>query len=215
MTRNPAASSQADNGIAVITPPRSLADIPGLGPIRVRALTKAGWKTLGELRGANLEALAAVPGMTEIKARQIQEFLKPFTLDDLVEAPAKDAAPKEVEGEVAATIREASPGTNQVVQRATRAMGEVITILLSPEAPQFRSRFLRILAQFAQTAESIAMDAPYLSEEQQAKAVRRLRRAVKSLSDVSGSAADRKAQGRVADAIEELTAKLAECRLSS
>jgi DNA polymerase/3'-5' exonuclease PolX len=215
MTKSTVSSIPADNG-RTAPAPRSLADIPGLGPIRVRALAKAGWKSLSALRSANLAELAAVPGMTKIKARQIHEFLQPFSLEELIEAPAKDAVTKELEGEVVTASREAAPGTSQVVQRATRAMGEVITVLLSPEAPQFRSRLLRILAQFAQCAESIATDAPHLSEEQQAQAVRRLRRAVKSLSEITGSgAADRKAQGRVADAIEELTAKLAECRLSS
>jgi hypothetical protein len=92
----------------------------------------------------------------------------------------------------------------------------VIVVLLSPDAPQFRSRFLRILGEFAQCAESLATDAAYLSEEQRARAIRRLRRATKALSEfTAGNAADKKAQGRLADTLDELTSKLAECRLSS
>src|SRR5262249_46237720 len=62
-------------------PPRTPADIPGLGPIRVRALLKAGMGSLTALRAASLENLAAIPGMSEIKARHIQEFLAQFPAD--------------------------------------------------------------------------------------------------------------------------------------
>jgi hypothetical protein len=218
MTKDTVTPIQGETGLEAVTPPRSLADIPGLGPIRVRALNKAGWNSVSALRSAKLEALAAVPGMTDIKAQQVYDYLQPFMPEDLIErieTPATESPAKAPANELSGASREPAPGAGQVVQRATRALGEVITVLLSPEAPQFRTRLLRILAQFAQCAESIATDAPYLSEEQQAQAVRRLRRAVKSLSEITGAgAADRKAQGRVADAIEELTAKLAECRLS-
>jgi hypothetical protein len=151
--------------------------------------------------------------MTAIKARHIYEFLQPFSPEELAEPAQTTSAP--TEQDTMTSEKDSSVGAAHVVQRATRAMGEVITVLLSPEASQFRSRLLRVLGQFAQCAESLATDAPHLSEEQQAQAIRRLRRAVKSLSEITGSgAADRKAQGRVADSIEELTAKLAECRLS-
>jgi len=200
--------------------PRNLSDIPGLGPIRVRALQKAGLANLAALRQADIDALMAVPGLSEIKARHIQEFLKPFSLEDLAApVPAElqqsnHEGPEPVVQHDGATVGISSGSAAQVVQRATRAMGEVITVLLSPEAPQFRSRVLRILGQFALCAESLATDAAHLSEEQQARAIRRLRRAAKALSEVAGAAADRKAQGRLADTLEELTAKLAECRLS-
>src|SRR5438067_53283 len=65
-------------------PPRTLSDIPGLGPIRVRALQKAGWSNLSMLRSADLETLLTVPGLTEIKARHIQQFLASFAAEDLV-----------------------------------------------------------------------------------------------------------------------------------
>ena len=199
-------------------PPRSLADIPGLGPIRIRALQKAGWASLPALRSAELEALLAVPGLTEVKARHIKGFLEGFAPEDLVAAQAAVTAGS---GGASGALSSGSAnsgsaaGAGQVVQRATRAMGEVITVLLTSEAPQFRSRLLKILGQFGQCAESIATDAAHLSEEQQARAIRRLRRAAKALSDLNaGNAADRKAQGRLADTLEELIAKLAECRLS-
>ena len=202
-------------------PPRSISDIPGLGPIRVRALQKAGWSSLNALRQADIVALMTVPGMSEVKARHIQQYLKPFKPEQLAATVQSDTTHAAVpETKTAVTegfaVSGAPTGAAQVVQRATRAMGEVITVLLSPEAPQFRSRFLRILGQFAQCAESLATDAAHLSDEQQDRAVRRLRRAAKALSELTGvTAADRKAQGRLADTLEELTAKLAECRLST
>src|SRR2546421_4076094 len=49
--------------------------IPGMGPIRTRALRKAGWETMERLRQATLADLIAVPGITEIKARQILDYL--------------------------------------------------------------------------------------------------------------------------------------------
>lgn len=215
------ASRARDVGTEVAKPPRTLADIPGLGPIRIRALQKAGWDDLGALRAADLESLLAVPGLTEIKARHIQQYLAPFTQEDLAQpavaaisghngTPAPDAP-----AEIAVSSSDAAAGAAQVVLRASRVMGEVITVLLSPEAPQFRSRFLKTLGQLAQYAESLATDAAHLSPEQQARAVRRLRRAAKAISEFAESgSADKKAQGRLADGLEELTAKLAECRLT-
>ena len=50
-------------------------DLPGLGPIRIRALEKAGYHSLSLLRAATLEQLLAVPGMSDPKARHIQTVL--------------------------------------------------------------------------------------------------------------------------------------------
>ncbi len=211
-------TAKTNDGQVITGPPRTLSDIPGLGPIRVRALQKAGLADLMALRQADLEALLAVPGLSEIKARHIQQYLEPFNPEEL--APPTLLEPEHLENQAPRHIdlREgavAGTGAAQVVQRATRAMGEIITVLLSPEAAQFRSRFLRVLGQFAHCAESLATDAAHLSDEQHTRAVRRLRRASKALSELTGAnAADRKAQGRLSDTLEELTAKLAECRLS-
>src|SRR5688572_15191437 len=64
--------------LPAVTPPRRLLEIPGLGPIRVRALLKAGFDTPAALRAADLTTLSAVPGLTEIKARQVLDFLAQF-----------------------------------------------------------------------------------------------------------------------------------------
>ncbi len=57
------------------TPPLKLEDIPGLGIIRVRSLRKAGYADLKSLQGATVKSLMAVPGINEVKAGQILEFL--------------------------------------------------------------------------------------------------------------------------------------------
>jgi hypothetical protein len=205
-------------------PPSGLGDIPGLGPIRIRALQKAGFGSLPALRSAPLEALLAVPGLTEIKAKHIQQYLQPFSPQELeppVEAPALPAnippassAKQEKAG--ANTSSYLTDSAAQLIHGSTRALGEVITLLLSPEAPQFRSRLLKALGQFAQRAESLAIDAVYLTQEQQERAYRRLRRAGKELVDFTGqSDTDRKAQGRLADSLEEINGKLADCILTS
>lgn len=64
-------------------------EIPGIGVIRARALKKAGWNTIGDLRKLSLEELAAVRGITEVKAGQILEFVR-----SLEPAPAKVARPR-------------------------------------------------------------------------------------------------------------------------
>ena len=59
-------------------PPQTIAEIPGLGPIRVRAIHKAGILTVEALRKATLTELQAIPGMTEAKAKYIQDYLTQY-----------------------------------------------------------------------------------------------------------------------------------------
>ena len=58
--------------------PRTPADIPGIGPIRLRALQKAGMTSLRDLKAATVAELTAVRGITEIKAQQIHDYLAQF-----------------------------------------------------------------------------------------------------------------------------------------
>ena len=50
-----------------------LDDIPGIGPARRKALMK-GFQTLDEIRAADVETLAGIPGMNQRAARQVFEF---------------------------------------------------------------------------------------------------------------------------------------------
>ncbi|MEP6754757.1 MAG: helix-hairpin-helix domain-containing protein [Chthonomonadales bacterium] len=56
-------------------PGTPLETIPGIGPIRVRALRKAGYEDLESLRGALVADIAAIRGLTEIKAQYILDFV--------------------------------------------------------------------------------------------------------------------------------------------
>ena len=201
-----------------VTAPQALSDIPGLGPIRVRALHKAGYETVQSLREATLEQLTEVRGLTEAKARQIIEYLDRFPIEALIVPESIVDQTHSFEAEAAIeplcyTEPEEPNPANVLVQRATRAMGEVIGLLVGPDATQLRSRVLRGLGTLSEHAESLAVDASFLSREAQDKAIRRLRRATKAVSDFVGSASDRKAQARLADVLDELNGKLSECRL--
>ena len=50
-----------------------LDDIPGIGPARRKALMK-GFRTLDEIRTADIETLAGIPGMNQRAAKQVFEF---------------------------------------------------------------------------------------------------------------------------------------------
>lgn len=79
--------------------------IPGIGVIRARSLKKAGWDTVASLRTATLDDLRAVPGITEVKAAQILDYIQslpvappkpvrrrtPAVKPPAVEAPPADA----------------------------------------------------------------------------------------------------------------------------
>ena len=70
-----AASGRSQSSKSVESEP-GIESIPGLGPIRARSLKKAGFENISQLRSATLEQLSAVPGITEIKANQLQEYLR-------------------------------------------------------------------------------------------------------------------------------------------
>lgn len=63
---------------ALPSKPSSVAELPGLGPIRLRALQKAGFDTLVKLKAATQSELEQVPGITPTKAEQIRTALAPF-----------------------------------------------------------------------------------------------------------------------------------------
>jgi hypothetical protein len=206
-------------------PPQTPADIPGLGPIRVRALHKAGLDTLEALRAASFDTLLAVPGMSAIKAAHIQEFLARFPAAP--PEPVLDVAPatadrKARKGKVKAEgSAQAAPDsrpapvplpepTPPVQAAAVQTLGRTITLLLSVHAPTFRSRLLKELARFARHAASLASDKSRLSEKEQENLARRLRR----IGDEFAAAAaqpdlDRKAQTRLIETLAEFCDRFA------
>jgi hypothetical protein len=64
--------------------------IPGIGIVRIRCLRKAGWTTIDSLVNVTLEELAAVPGIGEVKARQIKEYVLSGAPAAIQSAPAPE-----------------------------------------------------------------------------------------------------------------------------
>jgi len=207
-TNPSAATPRGGDARSHLAAPRRLADIPGLGPIRLRALQKAGLDNLAALRSASLETLLAVPGLTEIKARHIQTFLAPFKdLPKTEPAPAgKSTASPLVQWETPPAV---APALSPLAEEAVRALGQTARFLLGVHAPQFRNRLIRELARFAERAEILILEPGDLSAEEQEQRMRRLRRggeefaAADALPDL-----DRKAQSRLADTLAEINIAL-------
>lgn len=179
-------------------------------------MIKAGFVTLQSLKEASIAQLAEVPGLTEAKAKQIKDYLEQ-TEATHVEVPIlSERAPKK-ESPSTSVSPDQIPGerATRLVTGGAQALVEVINLLLTPQASDFRSRLLRDLSRFSQRTQSLIFDAAHLSPDNQERAIRRLRRASKELGDFAAQAlTDRKMQSKLADALEELCDKLAECDLS-
>ncbi len=200
-----------------IDAPHTVNDIPGLGPIRARALVKAGLGDVTVLRLASLEQLAAVPGMSEIKARHIQDYLAQFTPETL--AAAKSAAlPDPGPVSLAAstnlaltlnvdgpTVRIASPQQldPSVVQEGERVLSLTLALLMTEPALGYRARLLREAIGFMQLVMAL-LRYPLPEAKARERATRRLQSVAAALSDaLAGPELDRKAQTRLADELAQ------------
>ena len=187
-----------------------------MGPSRIRGLIKAGFDTLQSLKEASIEQLTEVPGLTEVKAKQIKDYLEQMAITQ-VEVPILPERSTKKETSSTSASPDQTPGerATRLVTGGAQALVEVINLLLTPQASDFRSRLLRDLSRFSQRTQSLIFDAAHLSPDNQERAIRRLRRASKELGDFAAQAlTDRKMQSKLADALEELCDKLAECSLS-
>jgi hypothetical protein len=169
----------------------------------------------------------AVPGITEIKARSIRDFLAqfPFVPSDPpqrapkpAETPAPAPAAKKSAGKTAPMLVQWEAGPTPppsdavppVTAEAIQLMGKIITLLLSVHAPQFRPRLLRELARFALLVEALATEPFRLSERDRERASRRMRRAGDDFAALwIQDDLDRKTQARFADTLAETYEKLA------
>ena len=114
-------------------PPQMMAELPSLGPIRIRALKKAGFGSLSALKTADVAALAAISGMTEIKAKQIHDYLSPF--ESLPETEP-DALTKS-----AANGNGKHPASSEILDLqkvAAECMGLAIVLLANPPKDGWR-----------------------------------------------------------------------------
>lgn len=118
-------------------PLSDLHQIPGLGPIRVRALIKAGYSDIASLRSASQKQLERVRGITPIKAKQILDYLKGF--DHTGQA--------KVEQEAAPPVKEpatvpAPPMHEDLTDVGNRLIGVAAMLLSVPYAARFRPRLI-------------------------------------------------------------------------
>lgn len=142
-----------------ITPPQSLMEIPGMGPIRVRALQKAGWNSLKALSQATVEQLASIRGMTQIKAQQILDYLAQFP-----NLPDSSAPAKPTEKEEPSAVKE-----NPIAPLGAKVLRAIIDLLLELNGTEVRQRLLRELEESAQLAETLFLKHIELNTEQQTR----------------------------------------------
>ncbi len=174
-------------------PPLSVVDIPGLGPIRIRALQKAGWTNLKALRDTTVEALCdSVPGMTPIKAKYILDYLAQFTNQAL--KPPKP--PKQTLAPIAAPSGEASPLLRLCVDVLYR-VAMLYDSLLEEEA---RPKLLREMKQIAANVDIIAY-AKDLTDDETDKAEGCLLGICQQIDDIQKHKLSKKTQG---DLVENL-----------
>jgi hypothetical protein len=183
--------------LPAVPPPRRLLEIPGLGPIRVRALLKAGFTTPAALRAADLNTLCAVPGLSEIKARQVLDFLAQFpTLPDSEPEPEPKSLP-------------ATDSVQDLRVAAAQTMGRIVSLMAAGAENGLRPKLLRELARLAERAEAHITEVERLLPGEWERAERRLRQASALLASAASQAElDRKAQARLADELAALTNKL-------
>lgn len=182
----------AKNNPVQIVPnaPQTLAEIPGLGPIRIRALQKAGWNSLLALSKATVEQLTTIPGMSSIKAQQLLDYLAQF--------------PKLTDGTVPKkpTTEEAPPPAkeNPLAPLGAKVLRAIIDLLVELIGTEIRPRLLKELTESVQLAETVALKRPDITEEQQARLEGGLIGIQLQITDARGQGKwNKKMQGDLAD----------------
>jgi len=187
------------------TIPRTPHDIPGLGPIRVRALQKAGLESLAALHAAPLELLTKVPGMSPIKAQQIKAFL-----DALPEIPPP-LPPIPVQTKLLSpvlhTVSAEAGETWEFAARQTTA--QAVALLTNPLAPDYRASLLRELVRYASRMPGWLNAFTTQTERDRERAVRRMHRIGELLTEASAQPdIDRKAQTRLSEDLSDASDRL-------
>jgi hypothetical protein len=170
-----------------LEPPRSVAEIPGIGPIRARALQKAGFANLNTLREATLEQLASIPGITEIKARQIQTYLAQFA-----------ALPDPVPSGLVTTDPSPIPTSGgDLWEPLARTLHKIFLLWLAHSEETLRPRLHRELTRLRVRIET-CMEQPACTEAARPLLLRVERELEGALAP---SAFDKKMQGKLADTL--------------
>jgi len=161
-----------------------------------------------------METLLAVPGLSEIKARQIQTFLARFPADAFLN-PLPLPEPKPEEAANPMLVQWSAPGAQQetvspLLAETIRTLGRTIALLLSDHAADFRHRLMRGIERFAQQTEGLTTETASLTTKDREKVMRRLRRVSEVFDEARGQETfDRKAQLRLAETLDETSDWLA------
>ncbi len=189
----------------------------------MRALIKAGLSDLLTLRAATLEQLIAVPGMSEVKARHIQNYLGRFSEEDLRRAAAKQEehrTNRQVPGTNGTRAQEgdspaaAADGPTPAVENSPlslpveRTLALALELLLSEPATGFRARLLRETVGFMRLARILTQLEP-LAPKARERALRRLTAAAAALEQANDQPdMDRKEQTRLANELAQTSERL-------
>ncbi len=187
----------------------------------MRALTKAGLSDLKVLKSATIEQLTAVPGMSEIKARQIQSFLADFTeeaLDYAARAANESGQTSENQqcsaglavgaDEVRVRLASAPALDADIVREGEQAFNTALRLLLTEAATGYRARLLRETLGFMHLVKAL-LQCSMTEAKAQERAVKRLQAVNEALADaISGPDMDRKAQTRLADELAQACDRL-------
>ncbi len=181
--------------------PQSVADIPGLGPIRIRALQKAGWTNLKKLREAKVEALCAtVPGLTPIKAKYILDYLAQFQ-----SLPAKP--PKPPNAESTEPIKEVVSGANPLLRLCVDVLYRISMLTIALMEEEVRPKLLREIKQITGNVDILAY-AKELTAEQQDRAEGCLLGICHQIDDSTKHKLNRKTQGDLTENLAPYSAVL-------
>lgn len=218
MKRNPriAPAPEPDRPVEPAPPrvPATALDIPGLGPIRVRALQKAGLGDLAGLRKATLEQLTAVPGMSEIKARQVTNYLSDFPVEALdaadrrrTAAPPRDAYAAGAlfaDERVAHARQSARSQPSEFAQVGLQVLELTLGLLLTDTAAGYRGRLMRELARLLNRSYAVLLLGA-VSDRTGERALKSLHSAVEALTTTRRHPAlERKAQLRLAETLGDV-----------
>jgi NAD-dependent DNA ligase len=133
--------------------------IPGLGIIRARALRKAGWNSIASLKRATLADLASIPGISEMKAQQILDFVRASrpAEDAALDADREEAAPAaesrvSIQQEPSAPV----PVETPLQSLAWKVVSSVTLLLQSEQSDSLSPRLARQLHKMLAYAERLA-----------------------------------------------------------
>jgi hypothetical protein len=213
-------------------------EIPGLGPIRARALMKAGYRTISLLRAASTAEIGAVPGMTDVKASQLCAYLRgeadrvggptpaPQVPPVVVPADAPRAKPQPAPRTRAARATPAAPkaapkampkavaapvsfSEPPLAIAAHRVSATVEELLRGAAASTFERGFARQLGKVATLAERIAHEAAGGTDRE--RITGQLRKVLQLIEEIStADSLSTKRQERFADDLRDRRHKIQE-----